>query len=298
MNKYSVYAANLGGSLISGISEQEINPQLVEAILHTDGNPDPTYIGPMEAKPVIPFTSTEIAALLTLLGSAGWIVTGGGAIFYCQRMTEIGRSTGSDHLRMLVNRGVVIPEQLTAGTGQGGEARLRANCHCTWDGTNSPIVTSLAALAGTPEISKVYNAGPVKINGTLLGGVQNITVQFGVNLTQDLADGEGLPRDAFTATRDPIITITTTHVTALNTLGIAGTGITANVVAYLTRLKNDDQSLRYANNVAEHISLTMAAGRVSCRQISDDPQMAQIQVTPSKPTGSLAIVVNTAATIV
>jgi len=295
MNAYTIYAVNLGGDLISGCSDQAFDMGLVESIVKGDGSPYPTHIAPMEQRPSITFSTTELAALLTKIGVLGWTIDSP-VILYCQKLSDTGRSAGSDHVVLTVNAGVVIPVQITASQGQGGEARMSARIVPTWDGTNIPIIPSTGALAGTPAVGSVYTVGPVKINGSWPGGVQSINVNFGITDQSMMADGEGWARNNFRIGMDPIIMIDTTEATSLYTLGMAGTAAASTTAVFFTRIKGSDQSMRYAANESQHVSIA-AQGRVSVRTIGQDPVSTSIQITARKVSGTAVLVASTATTI-
>lgn len=300
MNNFTIYAVDLGGTLISGCAEQAVDAGMVHTILHGDGSPYPRLTAPMTQNPAIDFSSSEIAALLDKLGTgavAYEIGAGETVNLFAQQMTATGRSAGSDHEKWTINKGVVVPTQLTAGLGEGNEARLSAQCIPLWDGTNDPIVLAAASLAGSPAAAKAYCAGPVAINGVAIGSVQSINVAFGITARRIAGDGEGWPRDVVLDGMAPVITITTTEVSILRTLGLVGNAAAASTVAYLTRLKADDQSMRYANNVEQHISIT-CQGRALVTNIAGSPQVATVQIVTRSTDGSCPLTIDTTAAIV
>ena len=284
MSIYTVYAANLGGTLISGCTEeQEFDSGIEETMIRGDGSPTVDEVVPERLSPEIRFGSTEIDALLDKISYAGWAIDPS-AILFCQKMTSTGRSTGSDHIRMTVNQGVVVPDALAASQGAGGHAVMRGRIIPSWDGTNELIVPAAASLSGSPSVGKVFTVGPCKLNDAWITQIQAINVAFNVGIDRHWSDGEGRPRELTLATLSPVISITTTNVSILTSLGLVGTYGGANTVVYFTRCKGSDTSMRYGDNDSEHVSIA-ALGRVTVRRIGGTPQAAEI-ILQAKKVGS------------
>jgi len=294
MNEYTVYAAKLCDTLISGATDdQALQSNLAKLIIKGDGSPYPNYIAPMSAQPLILFGTTSIKQLLDAIGVLGSTITGSPCVFFCQKLSELGRSSGSDHLSMSVAAGAVIPISLNAQQDEQGGARMIAHCVPAWDGTNNPIVTALAALSGTPSVGQAYTVGPLMINGTKVGGEQSLRVEWNINLRRPASAGEAWSRNVFLLDMDPVITYTTTEVTLLNTLGPNGIVAGANTAAYLQKL---DPTLASGRDPTTAIAIA-AQGHAEWTTVSGTPQMAEVVITPKKVGENAIMTVNTATSL-
>lgn len=293
MEVYAIYAANIEGTLIDGVSEQGINPGLNLRTEYGDGSPWPTLIAPISNDPRIPFGTTQILTALTKLGVTGGAL-GSSAIFFCQKMTEIGRDT-TGHMKATVASGIVRPVSLNAE--KDGIAVLQAETICTYDGTNNPIVFATGqSLSGTPAPDEAFTVGPVKINNTWLDSVESIRIEFGINVGVYPTNGEPWARKAVLLTQEPVITVTTHDVSLIASLGLAGNAAGANSYVYFRRIKTTDTSMRYADNTASHVKIA-AQGRIHVRDIGQNPQMATLEIRPWKVAGSAILVATLGATI-
>ena len=90
-------------------------------------------------------------------------------------------------------------------------------------GTVSPVVRtasqSLPALAYTRE---VFTLGPVKLNGTAVDGVQEVTIDFGIKEEVKAGSGALYPQLVAISEIRPRVTVRVNDESALATLGLQG----------------------------------------------------------------------------
>ncbi len=301
-------AADLGVSdiFIKGISNQSIDPAIEEMLLASDGMVDSSFVAVGKQEPAITFDTTMIASVLAKIGISGLKIAADidepGVEFWFQKVAKGGtREAGSNHLKMTVAEGILVPRQLRATHGGGTPASLSMECKPSWDGTNDPIVIAASqALSGTPGVSEAFTCGPVKINGSAVPGVQDITIDFGITLFVLSSDGQIWPTFIAIQDRKPKITISTLEALVLNTFGLSGAAqAETDSVIYLRKIAQG--GTRVANNVAEHISFTVDEGLIKPTAISGahgQQQTAGIEIIPTYDDANAILAVNTATTIV
>jgi len=262
-NLYGVKPAS--GAIIDGIVNHDFTPN-DETLRHlADGAADATLITLMQQSPQHVLTTRSLATALGQIGWAGIDIPTTEATFamYWRQMAEHGtRKSGSAHIKMTVNKGYVYGQQVEASQGSG--AQFTFGLQCGWDGTNAPIIStdSNQALPADGASLELFTLGPVKINGTLLPGVQRTSVTFGIQLYLAFGDGEVWPTLITVQERSPAIVCECLDATALFDLGLTGTaqGATDSLVYFRKKLAN---GANVPDATAEHVSVGVAAGRIS-----------------------------------
>ena len=310
MDVYTLYAVNVDiaageGSdiLIDQIQEFSLDPAIQHALIGADGGVYNTYVAVMGQAPVLGFTTTKIAAVLAKCGLTGLAIKADvdelGAQFWFQKLVEGGtRAAGASHLLMTVKQGIIIPRTLNAAPD--APATLSYEAVATYDGTNDPVVIAASqALVGSPGVSEAFTVGKVMINGAQLEGIQNISIDFGIQLTVIKADGLVWPTYVAVMKIQPMITIGTVEIGSLNTYGLTGTAQDASdSIVYLRKLSEGGS--RVADVTAEHISFTIDAGHISVQNANasqDGNAMAQVQIVPTYDGSNAPLAINTAVAI-
>jgi len=264
---------------------------------------DQQFLAVQGAGPRMSFSSSAIAVCLTNLSIGGMAVaTGGdnpGLDAYFKLYSNKGTvSAGSDHLRLRMASGLVLPRTLNIPAS--GPAMLTAEIiPISADGTTAPIVASASSLVGTPTQSLYHGLGPVKLNGTALAGISGVTIDFGITEQVLTPDGLLFPTHVHLISRRPSIRIDFSDVTALLDYGFSGTAQSAtNSVIYLRKFAEGGS--RVADGTAEHISFTINDGIILPTAASagvGGPATAGLTVNPSYD-GSNAILVVSTATVI
>jgi hypothetical protein len=111
--------------------------------------------------------------------------------FYFQRMLTDGKRGGaSTNIKVVAATGIIIPTQIRAGQSREATIGYRAVPRSS-NGVLAPIaMTTLQSLeTGQDATNEIYTLGPVSVNGTALPGVDDMTLDFGINLEIIHADG-------------------------------------------------------------------------------------------------------------
>lgn len=288
------------------ISNWSLDTAIEEIIRGGDGHVDPTYVAVGSQSPKITFTSSAVARILTLAGISGlWIGAAGDTAAYAwfRALDEGGtRKTGANHIKLTMAKAMLVPRTLNAPSE--GEATLDMELlPYSSDGSTAPIsIGTSQSLAARPggQADERFVAGPAAINGTTINGVQNTTIDFGIELIVKGGDGHVFPTFMAIQSRAPKITIQTVDVSVLNTFGISGTvQSSTDSVIYLRKMS--EGGTRVANETEEHISFTIDEGRVTTRTLGgghNEPFMAELQITPTWDETAAIIAVDTSCAIV
>ena len=307
---YVPYAVNLDTATLAGsnvlldqISNFRCSPEIARVVLAADGSVDPTYVAVMSQVPKVRFTSTALATILGACGISGAIIdsdaTYPGLECWFQKMAEGGvRASGASHLKLTVNEGILVPITIRAGMDEPASIDLEATC--SYDGSNDPIVIADSqSLSGSPAVGELFTVGPVKINGTTLEGIQDATIDLGIQVLAQRGDGQVWPTYVAIMSRRPSIRVRTTDVVSLDTFGLSGAaqGATDSVVYFR---KVSEGGTRVADGTAEHISLTIDEGHISVEDVTagqDGPGMSEVLVTPTYDETAAILVISTATAI-
>jgi len=310
-NLHTLYAVNLNTATLNGspalfdqIQNFRISTGLQQILQNGDGAVDPSFVGIMSQKPMLRFSTTALATGLAACGLSGAVIDADGSYpgleAWFQKMAAgSDRASGANHLKMTGAKGILVPRSLRAS--QDGTATLEFEAIFVYDGTLDPVVIAASqALSGSPAVGEMFTVGPVKINGSFLEGIQDITFDFGIKLITESGDGQVWPTFVGIMSREPSLRIRTTDLTALSTYGITGAAIAASdVVAFLRKIA-EGTSGRVADDGGEHISLTAAQGIITVENESasqDGVGSADLVITPSKASGTDIIAISTAANI-
>lgn len=295
-DQYTLYAAIVEGSTIDGITSQNIDHALTDSILDSDGDPYPRHVGIMEASPMIAMHGLSLAKTITAIPLIGTSLAA--TSVYLRKCAAKGiRTSGSAHVKGLINSGLAVLRNITAE--QGGVANIGFELHPQYNGSDEPIVyTANNALGGTPALSEVFTVGPVKINGSFIGGVQSINVDFAVDVKKDRSDGDPYPTYVYIATIRPVVRIRVLHeiLVAYGIDGLAQSSVDS--LVYFRKLQKN--GMRVADATVEHVGIAMDDGMITARTVSGThpgTMQGEIQLTPAYD-GSNAILALSAATAI
>lgn len=303
---HSVNIDNAGAGndlVIAQITDFGVDTAIQELLLSADGIVDPTYTAIAEQRPKVSLTSSALATILAKAGIAGLAIAAAGAEYgadcYLKKVAAYGtRETGSNHVRLRIMNGFLLPRTLNAPHNQ--VATLGMDLIAIWDGTNNPIIIAGSqALVGSPVVSAVWTAGKVMINGVQLEGVQNISIDFGIQEMVLGSDGNVWPTYCAIRERRPRITIRTLDAISLSTFGLSGAAQTGtDSLVYLRKM--DKNGTRVADNVAEHIKFSIDDGVIQVRSVrGSHPNQFESEVTiiPTWDGSNAILVLDTASVI-
>jgi hypothetical protein len=223
------------------------------------GHPQPLFQGVRGQKPEISFRSPQLAVALGALGLFGLDTSAGNTDLFYKLATDLGSRTAAAstaHKRFRATQGLMYWRSIKATHQQDAEIDCR---YClTWDGTNNPVVPAGSiALSGTSVGTEWYTLGPVMVNGSQLPGVQDVTIDLGLNMNERGSDGEIWPTFANVKDCNPVVTVNTLDLDSWSALGLAGQAITSLIVYFRKKAANGHN---VPNATPSHISFTATNG--------------------------------------
>lgn len=289
---------------LNGINQSSVDPGQAEFVIQAAGQPESSYAAIMSVKPVISATVSEISKVLAALGNTGvcWPVASSYQtvdLYFTQMDKCAARKTGSNHIKVTVNDGLMTWGQISAS--QDAAASITLTIHARYDGTNNPFVyaTGQALPTPLPNIAEQFTLGKAMINGTELSGLQSTTVSSGMNVITQSSSGDVYPTFVGIATKTPKIELRTKTISALNTFGLTGTaqGATDSLI-YFTKLS--ENGTRVAAGTAEHVKISVDDGIITTGAAggsNNESSEVTVMITPTYD-GTNAILAITAASAI
>lgn len=274
-NVYTLHSVQREGvaSMIDQIMSQNIDSGLEDYIGGQSSVISPNFAALMEVRPLLSFTTSKLQTALDLCGLTGLQATSTNklSLWFKKRASYAEYASGSTHRKFTVNNGLMVPRRLTARHGE--PATIDYEIHPIGDATNpaalvNPVVITVASLAAGAGMSQLFTLGPVKLDGTQLDSVQEVTIDFGIDVIRLGTNGQIFPEFCAIREKRPTIEVVThdiAHATdpaslpgVVATFGLLG-GIAASTgLTVFLRKKEDDGSGNVANATTEHISITAA----------------------------------------
>lgn len=223
-------------TFISQISRAQLSSGMEYLVGHPAGLPVPLFCANMGVTPMLSFESSQIATLLGLTGASLVTLAGANTDLHYKEVVNLSNRQAdatAEHLRFRMASCALSVDRITAGHRREAEASCRIIP--IWNGSVAPVVPAGSlALAGTPTSATHYLAGPVSLNGTLLTGIQEVTIDYQRQLRMSGGEGEQYITALWEESISPVITIKALNV-PWTVYGLNGTALTAYIV-YLRRL--------------------------------------------------------------
>lgn len=234
------------------------------------GEVAPNFIATQMQKPTIPFTTPQLATLLTNVGVNGASIAS--ATLYLKHGATAGRVARATTTHKQVACTTALIYWTTIRLPHNGVGTADVVIVPVYDGTNAPLIlTASVALSGTVSAQSYFGAGPVYINNSAVGAVQEITINSGCQLVE--VGGESDVYNTFVGVQsvEPSIEVRTFHtINWASGITLTGTALdgTNGVVAYGRKYSADGQ--RVSNATTEHIRFLQLNGRIIPLDTSGD----------------------------
>lgn len=278
-NVFTLHSVVHGSNIFDGITDQKIAVGLEEVTKRGDGSVDPTFTAIMSGKPMLSWTTVKVASALGLCGIGGLAIATGNCSFFLKKRAASGIYAGtSSHLKVTGSTGLIVPKTLKVS--QGKEATIDYEAHLvSADGTTSPLaIATSQSLTGSPTVDELFTLGPATFNGSAWGGVQDLTIDFGIKVETKAGDGQVWPTFVSIAQREPKITLKGLDASLLSTLTVNGAAISSTTTVKLLGIEQN------ARRNGSDVLLTIAEGRVHVSDIGggeDGDQSVDVTITPT-----------------
>jgi len=249
------------GQEIHSLSNEQQQFGIQTLVERSAGEVWPNFIANQSQRPQISFSTKQLDVLLANVGVAGnFALTNIGA--YLKKGAGAGSVARAStvHERMVIAEACVYWSSIRLPHNGTGEASVMIVP--IFDGSNDPIVfTGSVALPGSLTAASYFGAGPVAINDVAIPGVQEITIDSGIQLLQLGASSEEFDTFVGNETGHVVITIKTLEQTNWAALGLRGAVLdgTDGLVCYGRKYAAGGS--RVANATAEHLKFVALAGK-------------------------------------
>ena len=244
-----------------------LDPGLVTGLMGPDGNVYNTFTFLQSGDPVGQGSYHDLKEFFDECGTTGMLIDSGAAgdginIYFPLYIHGGSFAPGSVHHKTTIGDGILIPDRLRLPHQDTAmlDARIIA---VSADGSAVPITYSeSAALPATvyPTSNEVFTLGPLDLNSYNVEGIQEINVDFGINVQKVSGGGVIYNALSFIDSIQPIITVRTTNVDVTGEITEAGKSYTASTVTFYAK-KRADGGTFVANGTAEHIKFTLGKCR-------------------------------------
>lgn len=256
---FYLHAIKFGDSgALTQLTDMTPAANLEEITEFSAGHPEPLFTGHGLAAPAKSFTTSQIATLLTLVGSDFVLNTSGSNtdLEYRRGANHGFRASGSVHRSFRATQGMLVLDRIQASQGQ--QATASARYLPTFDGTNDPLQPlGTVGLAATAQAAEQFTLGPVAINGSPLAGVRDVTVEFNPQTNPEAADGDEYNTYCDVETIMPVITIRGRALSAWGTVALDGLAVTS--FAFWLR-RRQPSKINYADGSSQHILIAGTTG--------------------------------------
>lgn len=289
----------LPGGTFTQLSDVSWDSVIQDMMEHPAGEIAPTFQGNESEKPVVNFTTSQLDVALSQIGTIG--AAPGAVDTYFKVANKTGNVARANTVHDLIRLNDALLYLESFRLPHQGVGTARVILVALYNGTNNPFVYSTGvALVSTMAANDFWGAGPVKINGSLVGGVKEISYQSGIRLTRE--GGENEQWDTFVGIEqcDPQVDITTLNKVNWGGLGLAGTALDgANGLEFYARKHGPAGPV--ATGTAQHIyfqGLRGVAKPVTSSGQGTSPVSDQLRVKLSSPDGSTAWLTGTTASAI
>lgn len=209
---HNIHACKIGNTVIPAISKRGIR-------FNSDIRQEP-MTGEVYARfqamygqsPTSDFQTRAIAIALGACGLTGTALTSAAPFLaYAQKNTEGGtRTSGSNHRKVTINEGIVIPRKLTVE--HQGDAVLEYEVLATYDATNAICVLAESEALLSVTDAERFTLGSVTLNdgstSYVLSQIRRLEIDFGIKAEVIGADSDIHPTSCRIMEIDPSLRLT------------------------------------------------------------------------------------------
>lgn len=270
LTAFKLAVANFDTVDFHGVTSENVDPAVEVRPASGGGSAYDTHLARQPGDPTIGFSCLDIKAVLDKTGM-NLVEIKSGDVFtsYWTKTIDGGfNDPASVHEKRIVNKGILAISSVDVSLLD--DARVHCAVMAVHDGTNAPIVLSGTNAPSTADsVSVRWGLGPIRVNDSLVEGIQGFTVHTGVVVTPRRHNGLEYARQASARITGPRVEVRTLDATVMRTFGITGAALTgAGGEFFLRKLTQDAGPV--ANATAEHIEFTIANGMVTPGVASGD----------------------------
>lgn len=260
---YALDTVVLSGPVqFSRLSNVRAAPEIEKIVTRPAGHTMPMFVANSRYKPVISFSSGQIDLVASTIPVNGLAISAA-AYLYFKLKTATGNAArnATSHLRFIINLGLAC--WTSCRLPHKGEGSIDVTLYADFDGTNDPLILeSGVALPAAQIAGDHFSAGPLKINGSQLTGIQDVTLNSGCRVFSEGSDGDEFDTFVALQTADPTVEWTYRG-TALGDISLDGIILNGSTGLLVNGRKYSANAGMLANATAEHIAWQALLGNVT-----------------------------------
>jgi hypothetical protein len=263
---------------------------------------DRMFVADQSIEPTVKLDTTDLALGTTVGNSHVQINAGSGTPGF----TLYGRyfPTGSvpdpiansTHMTLVVSDGILVPVSISASHNSIATFSLLVHATLGTGGSSgaTPFVYTLnqAIPSGSTATVNQYTVGAVKYDSTLLTGIEDIRVNFGIKVAKEGSDGEVYPSFAGVMMRMNTIEFTTADPQLMATIGDAY-ALSSSFAVYFRKILFGGTRVPAAT--ATHIKVSGTTGMIKPGGVSLAHQKPGTATFTYSPTGTTQLAIALAA---
>lgn len=279
-----LYPITIGSTTIVGVSDIGVDPGHEDTRPLSDGRPEPVFAALAASRPRFTFSTLNVAGALAAIGENG---TRQSVDVYDALIGDgVGFQSGGSHVKHSLANAHTVITSINA-PGGGGNASLTAVSAGYSSTSTEPY--SMTPSSSLPSVASwntsLFAAGPVKVNGTAITGILNVTINFGIDLVEDMSDSHIWPKDVRIISKVAGVTLETNDPEMIKNAMTNAAGVHRGIKALASAgleifLKKRSAVGFVANATAEHIKLTLAVGNAEPGPTSGNPRGSTLVFKP------------------
>lgn len=266
ITKHKLHLAQIGSTLIDPLQGGDYSPEVERLVEVGSGR----YIAESRAiGKIVPTFNLTTTALKTVLGITGlgiYEISASAFTAWLKKRKPLGMVDVTGHKSLTVNKGVIIPRQISATKNQ--KASMSLDVLAFKDGTNYPIVVATDGnlpAYGTAEAGYVLSHAVVE-TVTLLG-MRSLTVSPGYKETTECEAGDAYASYCDVETlEEASISFTCLELDFLSSAGLIGKKLTSAASFYLQKI----DPVNPAGRLNEFIKFGVEAGMLEIASVPDE----------------------------
>lgn len=304
--KLHAMTAQAGGAVyVDGVQAQSLNSQLRTLLEGSDGAVYRSFGTLASGAPALRVTTNDLKALLDAAGLTGMKIdadgTHPGVVAYFQALANGSTRGGAGtHISVTIPNGILVPRSIVMP--HQGDARVDAEALARKQSATAPLTFDEAASLPSgvyPATAAAWTLGPWKLSATTVEGLQEASIDTGIELVVDAGDSDISPTFVAIQTILPTVRLRCRHADLTSVLTEDGAYYAATQVVGYARKRAEGGSF-VADGTAEHIKFTLGKCRAEWVSIGGDPADIEVLLTPWATPGETPvnpIAINTASAI-
>ena len=263
----AIHDATFGALVLRQCTQASFQANNEIDIGRQSGSLDPSALYIHQGQPRARWQTHDVVGLLGAITITGGLYVSSGTISIPWRRRSAGASFlgNTSHLQLSATKGLMIPQSIEASQSSPKASASVEAVLLSTDGLAEPVTSVINATPAALAYNLEFRLGPVLLNGAQVPKITGFTVNPGIEIELEYADGAVFPTDVFLTMRTPTIDIRFRDEQALDTYGPLFAEM-EDATCFLRKKVEGATVLDDAED--EHISFAFADGIASVEEIS------------------------------